>query len=57
VADKTPKSDTRRFEVTVRSTDGDTNTYKNQTDRQARGFEDLPFTSSNVLTVDVRQTT
>jgi hypothetical protein len=54
VTDKTPKPDTRRFDVTVHSTEGK-HEYPNQTNDQARGFEDLPFTSSNVSVVEVRQ--
>lgn len=49
-------ADDHRYEVTVRSTDGDTHTYPDRTDEQAREYEDLPFTSSNVTSVEVRQT-
>jgi len=47
--------DGRRFDVTVRTTDGDTHTYRGVTNERARDFEDLPFTSSNVVSVDVDQ--
>jgi len=54
VAKNADKPDTRRFDVTVHSTEGK-HVYPNQTNDQARGFEDLPFTSSNVSVVEVRQ--
>ena len=56
MAKRSSSEDSRRFEVTVHSTDGDQNTYCNLTNRQARDYEDLPFTTSNVTTVEVRQT-
>lgn len=53
MAKNTDKSDTHRFDVTVHSTEGK-HVYPNQTNQQARGFEDLPFTSLNVTEVEVR---
>jgi len=44
--------DQRRFQVVVHTTDGETHTYRDQTNQQARGFEDLPFESSNVTLVE-----
>lgn len=50
-------SDTRRFDVTVRTTGGNQSTHRDQTNQQARSFEDLPFTSSHVTEVEVQQRT